>query len=102
MAELKRVKCLLAKVSIVRENRDDYDIYNVDELSNVELSTDNYHRCRFISVGNTLKLENEVYRIVKVSCRINPVGETLRQDFDAFTEEPSNSNTTILVFVELV
>ena len=100
--DTKALPCLLAKVAIVRPNRDDYDIYSFDEIAELSLSTDDYHKCRFIDVGKKLKLENKIYEIKKISFRINPIGESPSQNFDIYSDEPDFFNCTTLVFVEEV
>ena len=94
------LKIILTKVSIVRENRDDYDYYDIHELDDLNLSVDDYHKCRFFNVDGIITFDNKKYKITKVSFRLNPVGETLRQDFDVYSDEPTFNNATLLVFVE--
>ena len=91
---------LLTKISILRNNRNDYEIYGIDELPDLQLGEDNYDHCRFIEVGKTLILENKKYKILNIDFRINPVGQTLKQDFNVHAKDTGMSNCALLVTVE--
>ena len=91
---------ILTKVAIIRDNIDDYDFYNIHELEELNLSTDDYHKCRFFNVDGIITFENKKYKIIKVSFRLNPVGQTLGQDLNINDSEPTHNNSTLLIFVE--
>lgn len=66
----------------------------------LELAEDNYDKCRFFNVGGNIILENKKYEITKISFRLNPEGQTLSEDFEINSEEPTYSNSTVIVFVK--
>lgn len=91
---------ILTKVSIVREDRDDYDYFNIHELDSLNLTIDDYQKCRFFQVDGIIDFDNKKYKIKKITFRLNPIGETLRQNFDIHHKEPTYNNATLLVFVD--
>jgi hypothetical protein len=97
---MKRINFFLAKISILRNNKNDYDIFSFDELPNYNLPEDNYDHCRFIEKGGVLTLENKKYKIIDVSFRINPIRDSLGQDFDVYAADTGMSNCVALVTVE--
>lgn len=96
----KELNIILPHVAIVRDNRDDYNFYNIHELDELHLKEDDYHKCRYIDVGGKINFQDKQFEITKITFRLNPVGDTLRDDFEINTTEPSHSNSALYIFVK--
>jgi len=99
MQQQESFKIILTKVSIIKENKDPYDYYDIHKLEEFNLTVDNYHKCRFFNVDGIITLDNKKYRITNISFRLDPVGHTDCPNLNVKDNDPSDNNATLLVFV---
>ena len=100
MLQEQSFKIILTKVSIIMENKDPYDYYDIHKLEELNLTTDNYHKCRFFNVDEVITFNNKRYIIKNISFRLDPVGHTDCPNLNINDNDPSDNNVTLLVFVE--
>jgi hypothetical protein len=96
----QKVKSLLAGVSFVRDNRDNYQVFAFDEFVDFDLTEDDYDQCRFINIGDVITLENNKYIVTNLIFRLNSAGNTVSEPVDLYSDEQDSSNCTLLVFIK--
>ena len=100
MKTAKPLKCLLANVIIVRENRDNYDLYSTEQVWELDPLVDNYHKNGFLEVGGIITVDNKKYKILNVSFRILNPSYNLLDNIDIFSLEPDESNCSVILNVQ--